>query len=139
MMDYPLGFHFLRFSALRVCLLKVLEQNTILELAAKGWTRRRIARELNFDRKTVRRYLEGGSKSPTISTPGSSGPTESKSPISTPGEPTGADLVTAALEAGKGSSPYIVIALEKGRRFVGAVRDFVVSPSHALGANGRGE
>jgi len=83
-------------------ILKVLEQNTILELAAKGWTRRRIARELNLDRKTVRRYLEAAPKSPTISTPGSSGPAASKSPISTPGQPSGADLVTAALEAEAG-------------------------------------
>ena len=83
-------------------ILKVLEQNTILELAAKGWTRRRIARELDLDRKTVRRYLEAASKSPTISTPGSSGSAEPKSPISNPGEPSGVDLVTAALEAEAG-------------------------------------
>jgi transposase len=79
--------------------LKVLEQSTILELAAKGWSRRRIARELNLDRKTVRRYLWAASKSPTISTPGPSESAESKSPISTPGKAVGADVVTSALEA----------------------------------------
>src|SRR6266496_1204465 len=50
--------------------LKVNEQNSIEQLAAQGWSRRRIARELNLDRKTVRRYLEAAAKSPTISTPG---------------------------------------------------------------------
>ena len=83
-------------------ILKVLEQNTIQDLAAQGWSRRRIARELDLDRKTVRRYLAAGSKSPTISTPGSPEVAGSKSPISTAGEPAGADLVTAALEAEAG-------------------------------------
>lgn len=39
-------------------ILKVNEQNSIQQLAEKGWSRRRIARELNLDRKTVRRYLK---------------------------------------------------------------------------------
>ena len=70
-------------------ILKVHEQSNIQQLAAQGWSRRRIARELNLDRKTVRRYLEDAAKSPTISTPGSPAPPDSKSPISTPGENTG--------------------------------------------------
>ena len=74
--------------------LKVQEQDSITRLAAAGWPIRRIARQLGLDRKTVRRYLRGGgtegapsegSKSPTISTPGSTEAGESKSPISTPG------------------------------------------------------
>ena len=82
-------------------ILKVNEQNTIQQLAAQGWSRRRIARELKLDRKTVRRYLSAAAKSPTISTLGSPEPAESKSPISTPGEPTGADeaLSVSILEA----------------------------------------
>ena len=68
-------------------ILKVHEQNTIQELAARGWSRRRIARELKLDRKTVRRYLRAAAKSPTISTPG---------------EASGADLVSAALQAEAG-------------------------------------
>ena len=86
-------------------ILKVNEQNSIEQLALQGWSRRRIARELNVDRKTVRRYLEAAAKSPTISTPGSSEPPESKSPISTPGEKSSVDLSVAVLqlEAGRPS------------------------------------
>jgi transposase len=83
-------------------ILKVNEQNTIQQLAARGWSRRRIARELKLDRKTVRRYLRGAAKSPTLSTPGSPVPAVSKSPISTPGESAGPDWVTDALEAEAG-------------------------------------
>ncbi len=77
--------------------LKVQQQEAISALAARGWTRRRIARELGLDRKTVRRYLAArGSKSPTISTPGS------EVPISTPGDSAGSGVVTEALEAEAG-------------------------------------
>ncbi len=83
-------------------ILKVHEQNAIRQLAALGWSLRRIARQTGIDRKTLRRYLEGGAKSPTLSTPGSSQPADAKSPISTAGQPGGADLVSEALQAGVG-------------------------------------
>jgi len=82
--------------------LKVHEQNAIQQLAAQGWSLRRIARQLQIDRKTVRRYLQAEAKSPTLSTPGS----EVKiPPISTPGEPTGSECVGSAdpAEAGRPS------------------------------------
>jgi transposase len=82
--------------------LKVQEQDSITQLAAAGWPIRRIARQLGLDRKTVRRYLRGegsqrtpaeASKSPTISTPGSTELLESKSPISTAGSDGAAEVV----------------------------------------------
>lgn len=86
--------------------LKVHEQNTIEQLAAQGWSRRRIAQQLQIDRKTVRRYLQAGAKSPTISTPGN----EVKiPPISTPGksgEPIGADLVASVIQAEAGRPSF---------------------------------
>lgn len=86
--------------------LKVHEQNTIQQLAARGWSRRRIAQHLQIDRKTVRRYLKTAAKSPTISTPGN----EVKiPPISTPGKtggPTSADLVLSAIQAEAGRPSF---------------------------------
>ena len=53
--------------------LKLSLQETIRSLHKKGWGQRRIARELGVHRKTVRGYLEGGSKCTTHSTAGSVG------------------------------------------------------------------
>lgn len=80
--------------------LKVQQQQVIRELAERGWKLRRIARELGVDRKTVRRYLAvEGSKSPTISTPGSEAGEEPKGTLSTPGDADGLESVTEALGA----------------------------------------
>lgn len=82
--------------------LKVHEQSSIQQLAAQGWSRRRIARALKLDRKTVRRHLNAAAKSPTISTPGSTGP-DSKSPgISTPGVSSSPQLIAEAIQAEAG-------------------------------------
>lgn len=43
--------------------LKVNQQQSIIGLYERGWSRRRIARELGLDRGTVRKYLAGKSKS----------------------------------------------------------------------------
>ena len=59
--------------------LKVKDQQSIVALYERGWSKRRIARELGIDRLTVRRYLAAAAKSPTPQT-GSSGEGGAKSP-----------------------------------------------------------
>lgn len=60
--------------------LKVNQQQTIVALHEQGWSKRRIARELGLDRKTVRRHLRAaGPKSPTDPQTGSAAQ-DSKSP-----------------------------------------------------------
>ena len=49
--------------------LKVSHHEAIRSLHQKGWSERRIARELGINRRTVRRYIEGESKWTSISTP----------------------------------------------------------------------
>jgi Homeodomain-like domain len=63
--------------------LKVSLQTTIYSLSDRGWSRRRIARELGIDRETVGRYLRLAR--PAISTAGLEGVGEAKPAISTPG------------------------------------------------------
>src|ERR1700751_2842433 len=60
--------------------LKVSLQATICSLNDRGWSRRRIARELGIDRETVWRYLQLAK--PAISTPGVGGVGEVKPAIS---------------------------------------------------------
>jgi transposase len=48
--------------------LKVKDQQTIIALHERGWSKRRIARELGLDRLTVRRYLAAAAKSPGVQT-----------------------------------------------------------------------
>jgi transposase len=66
--------------------LKVSHQEAIHSLHQKGWSKRRIARELGIHRQTVSRYSEGGSKCTGISIPGSGEELDSKcTTISIPG------------------------------------------------------
>src|SRR5258705_13744879 len=61
--------------------LKVNQQQTIVALRRQGWSKRRIARELDLDRATVRKYLARAEpKSPTPQT-GSAESPPPKSPI----------------------------------------------------------
>src|SRR3974390_251939 len=83
--------------------LKVHEQNTIEQLAAQGWSRRRIAQHLQIDRKTVRRYLKAAAKSPTTSTPAHK---PQKPPLSTPRQPNGPELVVVAARAEAGRPSF---------------------------------
>ena len=64
--------------------LKVSLQTTIGSLYDRGWSQRRIARELGIDRETVGRYLRLRAK-PAISTTGGQDAAESKPAISTTG------------------------------------------------------
>lgn len=64
--------------------LKVSHQEAVRSLHAKGWSQRRIARELGIHRKTVWRYTRAAAKC-TISTPGSEAAPEAKCTISTAG------------------------------------------------------
>jgi transposase len=81
--------------------LKVSHQEAIRSLHEKGWTQRRIARELGLHRRTVGRYIEAGSKCTTISSPGSGEGGQSKcTTISTPGcggSPLGAGAVNSSV------------------------------------------
>jgi transposase len=65
--------------------LRMQEQETIVNLAKQGWSIRKIARQLQLHRRTVRRYLDGQNieaKCTTISTAGN----DSKCTISTTGK-----------------------------------------------------
>jgi predicted transcriptional regulator len=101
--------------------LTVSVQTTIYSLHERGWSRRRIARELGIDRETVGRYLllakpaisttgvEGtGEPKPAISTAGAEGTGEAKPAISTAGKGIGrksqceplAEVIMAKVEVG---------------------------------------
>ena len=87
-------------------ILKVSLQETICTLDSRGWSRRRIARELGIDRETVGRYLRLAK--PAISIPGSEEASEVKPAISTAGNGVGrksqceplAEVIRAKVEVG---------------------------------------
>lgn len=77
--------------------LKVNHQEAIRSLQQKGWSQRRIARELGLHRRTVSHYVERGSKCTSISTPGSGDGADSKcTSNSTPGSEGCAEAKPAA-------------------------------------------
>jgi transposase len=70
--------------------LKVNHQESIRSLHQKGWSGRRIARELGLHRRTVALYIEATAKCTIIATPGSWGLSEPKcTTIATSGSDTG--------------------------------------------------
>jgi len=79
--------------------LKVNQQETIIILVQKGWSKRRIARELGLDRATVRKYLRALSKSPAPQT-GSEAMGEFKITQVQTGSVPGEDLKITHLQTG---------------------------------------
>src|SRR3990172_11112169 len=88
-------------------LLEMNQQQAIVALAAHGWSRRRIARELGIDRETVRTYLEAAAAKPAIPTAGSPRGADSKPAILTAGSegpaPPKPAIPTAGSPAGRRS------------------------------------
>jgi len=82
--------------------LKVNEQQTIVALHEKGWSKRKIARELGLDRVTVRKYL-AAAKSPTPHT-GSEMDGEAKSPTLQAGCESSAESKSPRVQTGSASS-----------------------------------
>ncbi len=80
--------------------LKVTQQEEILTLKARGWSARRIARELGFDRDTVRRYLQAGEANAATPTPGSPQENEPKKPVGPPATPAGPPIASTTLTPG---------------------------------------
>jgi transposase len=66
--------------------LTVNKQEEIIALKDRGWSARRIARELGFDRDTVRKYLRAGESKPATLTTGSL-PESGAQPPAAPSEP----------------------------------------------------
>ena len=56
-------------------------QHSIATLAAKGWSSRKIARELDVDRETVRRYRPAPDSKPAILPAGSADSSDPKPAI----------------------------------------------------------
>lgn len=95
--------------------LKVHEQQAIIALHQRGWSNRRIARELGIHRGTVNQYLASPDSKPAISPPGSAEPI---SPTPATGSRAGGVLLPGAA-AGRKSlcEPFatqIHVALEAG-------------------------
>jgi transposase len=85
--------------------LEVSLQQTIITLAQRGWSQRRIARELAVDRETVKRYAPPA-KPASNPTAGSEGPKPATNPTAgfSPGPPSRCEphreAIAAALERG---------------------------------------
>jgi transposase len=86
--------------------LKVSHQEAIRSLHQKGWSQRRIARELGINRRTVRRYVEGESKCTSISTPGSGEDSDSKCTT----------ISISGFESVAGKEPAVSVAEQWGRK-----------------------
>jgi IS30 family transposase len=101
----------------------------IYSLHDKGWSRRRIARELGLNRETVGRYLRLAK--PAISTAGFEEPCQAKPAISTTGTMAGrksqceplAEAILAKVEVARGPRPVFL------RMYLRTVRGETLMPS----------
>jgi len=115
--------------------LNVSLQHSIATLAAKGWSSRKIARELDLDRETVRRYRPAADSKPAIPPTGSADGSDPKPAIVPAGSKAGrasqcaplSSVIEAALLAGL-SAQRIYQDLAAGHGFTGgydSVKRFV--------------
>jgi transposase len=97
-------------------LLKVATIDIILSLHRRGWSQRRIARELDVNRETVARHLKQAKSAPEPA----NAPTGSDTPdpVSKPANaPTGSDgLETGPIRGQSAASPSITVDHDIGRR-----------------------
>jgi transposase len=122
--------------------LTVSLQETIATLACKGWSARKIARELDVDRETVRRYRAAADSKPAILPPGSTDPGAAKPAIVPAGSKAGrtsqcvawSGIIEAALLAGLSAQRiYQDLVAEHGfRGSYDAVKRFVRRLSHRV-------
>jgi transposase len=82
--------------------LKVNLQTAIYSLSGRGWSRRRIARELGVNRETVGRHLLLQAK-PAIATAGPEEPGEAKPAIATTGDEDAVESKSAIATTGNGA------------------------------------
>src|SRR6266487_5874745 len=108
--------------------LNVNQQQTILTLRRQGWSKRRIARELDLDRATVRKYLaEADSKSPTPQ----AGSAESPSPKSPTDPQTGSSSGCGPASLCEAWREQIEQALAQGLSIQRIYQDLVVERQFA--------
>ena len=80
--------------------LKVHHLEQIITLKAQGWSARRIARELEYDRETVRKYLKKGPAKPATPTLGSGMENEPGDGVGPPGVESKPATLTTGSEDG---------------------------------------
>ena len=100
---------------------------TIITLRRRGWSRRRIARELGVDRETVTRHLHGAVGSNATSAPPGSESFEAESnatnaPIGSPGPDAGADAALGAPGRSSECEPFRAVIAAAWERDLSAQR-----------------
>ena len=80
--------------------LKVSQQETIVTLWERGWSARRIAREMGYDRDTVGKYVGLEGSKPATPTPGSETEKGAPAPPAAPGPEAKPATLTAGSAAG---------------------------------------